>query len=127
MKYKCLCSNKNYLKKVAENLKKQFFDICQFSSHDINMFILLLRKDLYPYEYMDDQEKFHETSLHKKEDFYSYLNMEDITGSGYTHAKGVYKDFRIKNIGEYLDLQAIHYCQLMYLKTLKYVSQNIST
>ena len=30
--------------------------------------------------------------------------MEDITVSGYTHAKGVYKDFRIKNIGEYLDL-----------------------
>ena len=54
MKYKCLCSNKNYLKKVAENLKKQFFDICQFSSHDINKFILLLRKDVYPYEYMDD-------------------------------------------------------------------------
>ena len=53
---------------------------------------------------MDDWEKFHETSLHKKKDSYSYLNMEDITGSDYTHAKGVYKDFRIKNIGEYLDL-----------------------
>ena len=39
-----------------------------------------------------------------KKDSYSYLNMEDITGSDYTHAKGVYKDFRIKNIGEYLDL-----------------------
>ena len=64
----------------------------------------MLRKDVYPYEYVDDWEKFHETSLHKKKDSYSYLNMEDITGSEYTHAKGVYKDFRIKNIGEYLDL-----------------------
>ena len=28
---------------------------------------------------MDDWEKFNETSLPEKEDFYSHLNMEDIT------------------------------------------------
>ena len=36
---------------------------------------------------MDDWEKFNETSLSKKEDFYNYLDIEDITGEDYAHAK----------------------------------------
>ena len=51
------------------------------------MFILLLRKGVYPYEYMADWEKFSETSLPEKEDFYSHLNLADITGADYTHTK----------------------------------------
>ena len=49
-----------------------------FKDHN-NKFILLLRKSVCPYEYVDDTEKFKETSLPVKEDFYSHLNMEDIT------------------------------------------------
>ena len=62
-----------------------------------------MRKGVYHYEYMDDLEKFNETSLPEKEDFYNYLNMEDITDADYVHAKRVCKDFEIKNIGEYND------------------------
>ena len=64
----------------------------------------MLRKGAYPYEYMDDLEKFNETSVSKKEDFYSHLNMEDITDADYTRAKRVCKEFKIKNFGEYHDL-----------------------
>ena len=53
---------------------------------------------------MDDWEKFNETSLPEKEDFYSHLNMEDITDADYAHAKRVSKDFEIKHLGEYHDL-----------------------
>ena len=54
---------------------------------------------------MDDWEKFNETSLLEKEDFYSHLNMEDITDAGYAHAKKkVCKNFEIKNLGVYHDL-----------------------
>ena len=42
-------------------------------------FIFLQRKGVYSYEYMNDWEKFNETSLPEKEGFYSNLNMEDIT------------------------------------------------
>ena len=42
------------------------YEICD---GDINKFILLLRKGVYPYEYMDDWEKFIETSLFDKEAF----------------------------------------------------------
>ena len=40
----------------------------------------------------------------KKKDFYSHLNMEDITDADYAHAKGICKDCEIKNLGEYHDL-----------------------
>ena len=53
---------------------------------------------------MDDWEKFNETSLPEKEDFYSHLNMEDITDADYVHAKKVSKDFEIKDLGEHHDL-----------------------
>ena len=36
---------------------------------------------------MDDCEKFSETLLPEKGDFYSYLNMKDITDIGYTRKK----------------------------------------
>ena len=45
---------------------------------------------------MDDWGKFNKTSLRKKEEFYSHLNMKDITYANYTHAKKVCKDFEIK-------------------------------
>ena len=44
------------------------------------------KKCVYPYEYMDDWEKLNETLLPKKENFYSHLNIEDITDADYSHA-----------------------------------------
>ena len=55
-----LILNNNYSKKVDEELKKKFKNSFEFSNTDISKFILLLRKGLYPYEYMDDWEKFNE-------------------------------------------------------------------
>ena len=63
----------------------------------------MLRKRVYPYEYMDDLENF-ETSLPEKEDFYSPLNIDDITDADFAHVKKAYEDFEIKNFGEYHDL-----------------------
>ena len=51
---------------------------------------------------MDDWEKFNETSLSMKKNFYSHLNMKDITDI--RHAKRVCKDFKTNNLGEYHDL-----------------------
>ena len=50
---------------------------------------------------MDDREKFNETSLPEKDDFYNNLNMKDITDVDCTHAKRVSKDFEIKFFGKY--------------------------
>ena len=64
----------------------------------------MLQKGVFPYEYMDDWEIFNESSLPEKEDFYSHLNMEDITDVDYAHGKRFCKDFEVKNLGEYHDL-----------------------
>ena len=48
MEYKYLCCNKNYQEKFDENFKKLLFNIYKFSNSDINNFILLLRKCVYP-------------------------------------------------------------------------------
>ena len=40
----------------------------------------------------------------EKADFYSHLNMEDITDANYTHAKRFRKEFEIKKLGEYHNL-----------------------
>ena len=50
---------------------------------------------------MDDGENFNETTLLEKEEFYSNLNMEDITDTDNMHAKRACKDFEIKNLGEH--------------------------
>ena len=61
--YKCLRCNKNYQQESDKKLKEHFFNTYNFSNHDNNKFMLFLRKGVYLYEYMDDSEKFNETSL----------------------------------------------------------------
>ena len=78
IKYKYLCK-KDVSNKLGEKFKKRFKNTFKLSNNDINKIIFLLRKDVYPYKYMDEWEKFNETSLAEKEEFYSQLNMEDIT------------------------------------------------
>ena len=62
IKYKCLSCNKDYSNKLDEKFKNTF----KFSNNDNNKSILLLRKGVYPYECMDDWEKFNERTLPKK-------------------------------------------------------------
>ena len=87
-------------------MKETIFNTYTFSNHDINKFISLLQKGGYPYEYLNDREKFSETSLPKEEDFYSHLNMEDITNADCKHKKRVWKDFEIEILGEHRDSYA---------------------
>ena len=71
---------------MINELIEKFPSIYQFCNGDLNKFVLLLRKGVYPYEYMDSWEKFDETTLPPKEAFYSNLNLEDISDEDYTHA-----------------------------------------
>ena len=69
VKYKCLSCNKNYSNKIDEELKKRSKNTFNFSNNDINKFILLLRKGVYPYEYMDDWESLMKYHCLKKKNF----------------------------------------------------------
>ena len=65
IKYKCLSYNEDYLEKLEEKFKKRFKNIFKFSNNDVNKFVLLLRKSVCPYEYIDEWKKFDETALPK--------------------------------------------------------------
>ena len=86
---KCFNCNSYYKKKFNKDLIKKFKN-----TYNLNKFILLLRKGVYPYEYMDSWERFNETSLPSKEDFYSHLNMENIEDIDYRHGNNVFNKFR---------------------------------
>ena len=93
-----------YKKKFNKELIKRFKSTYEFCNKDLNKFILLLRKGVYPYEYMDNWERFNETSLPNKESFYSNLNMENIEDIDFRHGNNVFKTFKLKHLGEYHDL-----------------------
>ena len=106
------------MNKIDEELEKRFINTSKFSNNNINKFILLLRKAVYPHDYMKEQEKSNETSLSEKEEFYSNLNIEYITDADYMQAKRACKVFEVKswiNIMTYI-LKLMHYIELMFLK-----------
>ena len=83
---------------------KNFPTLYKFCNGDLNKFFLLLRKGIYPYEYIDSWERFDENTIPPKEASYSELNLENITDKDYEHVKKVWEAFEIKNLGEYHDL-----------------------
>ena len=100
----CYNCKQRYRKKFNKELIKGFASTYEFCNNDLNKFVLLLRKGVYPYEYMDNWERFSEISLPRKEDFYSNLNMEDISDIDYRHANNVFKRFKLESLGDYHDL-----------------------
>ena len=79
-------------------LIKRFYNTYQLSDNDINKFKLLLRKGVYPYEYMDSWSKFNVTLLPSKDRFFSRLNVEHISDEDYAHAHEVWNKFKIRNL-----------------------------
>ena len=69
---------------------------------------LLLRKEVYHYDYVDELSKFAKTKLSPREDFYSQLQEEGISDEDYAHAQKVWDVIHCNVFGEYHDL---------YLKT----------
>ena len=79
-----------------------------FEEYSENQSKLLIKKGIYLYECMTDWDKFKEMKLPLREAFYSKLNMSGAGNDDYEHANRVWKEFRLKDLGEYHDL---------YLKT----------
>ena len=54
----------------------------------------MLRKGSYPYEYMDDWEKFNEEALPEKKEFCNNVNLEYIWKEDYNRGKRIYRDLK---------------------------------
>ena len=102
--FECVDFKKEYQKDLNKKLIERFSNVYEFCGYTMNKFITLLRKGVYPYEYMDEWNKFDEKELPSKESFYSNITVEDISDTDYAHANNVFKKFDIKNLGEYHDL-----------------------
>ena len=57
---------KNKRERPIEVLIRKFPSIYQYCNGNLNEFVLLLRKGVYPYEDMDNWEKFDETTIPPK-------------------------------------------------------------
>ena len=102
LNYRCKECNGTSNKSINDLIEK-FPRMHKFCNGDLNKFVLLLRKGVYPYEYMDSWERFNETSLPPKKDFYSELTLEDISDKDYEHAQKLFKGY-CTNMGDYHDL-----------------------
>ena len=112
---KCKECKKSYTKVVNKSIKNSP-TLHKFCNSDLNKFFQLLRKGIYPYEYIDSWERFDENTTPPKEAFYSKLNLENIPDKDYEHVKKIWEAFKIKNLDEYHDLYVwldpAHFCLL---------------
>ena len=102
--FRCFECKKNYQEEFDKDLIYRFANTYKFCNEGINTFIFLLRKGVYPYEYMDSLERFNEISLPDKKAFYSELYLRDITDKEYTHAQKVFEELKLENLADYHDL-----------------------
>ena len=92
------------LDSLVNNSPKDAFNNVKRHNADEDKLSLLVRKGVYPYEYMDSPEKLKETELPPKKAFYSRLNDEGISDEDYVHAKKVWETFEMKNLEDYHNL-----------------------
>jgi hypothetical protein len=76
------------------NYLKTFPNLSKF--YDGEQLHLLLKKGVYPYEYVDSPERFNETQLPPKEAYYSQLNGTDVSDEEYAHSHNVWNTFGCK-------------------------------
>ena len=101
--FKCVDCEKEFNKELIE----RFANTYKFCDNDLDKFIKLLRKGVYPYEYIDEWDKFNEKVLPGKDSLYSSLTLENISETDYAHANNIFKKININNLGEYHDLYLI--------------------
>jgi hypothetical protein len=80
-----------------------------YPKNSTHMKQLILRKGVYPYEFVSDIDKLRKCKrIPKKKYFHSILTNSDVTNEDYKHAKKVFKTFRCKNMIDYTEL----YCAM---------------
>ena len=96
------------LDSLTKNLVRGGKKLFGFEDYSELQYDLLTRKGVYPYEYVNSWDRFNETQLPPISVFYSNLNMSLISEEDYQHAQRVWKEFGIRDLGDY------HY---LYLRT----------
>ena len=130
VQHKITCIAKSMEKYISFNMGRiRFLDSCNFMSESLGNLVnnlatdgdkyfhhmkrhfpnevernLLIRKGVYPYEWMDNMNKMNYTNLPLQENFYSTLTMQHITDEDYKHAQNVWNTFGMSTMKDYHDL-----------------------
>ncbi|KAG8240272.1 hypothetical protein J437_LFUL018109 [Ladona fulva] len=112
----------SFTKSVESNFSIRFIDACRFMPASLATLVsnlsefkytseifgvrtsLVMRKGVFPYDYIDSIDRLEETSLLEKVKFFNRLTDEHISDSDYAHALRVWHSFECKNLGEYSDI-----------------------
>lgn len=89
------------LEKLVETCPKDQFHLLRQNFTDNSE--LLLWKGVYPYEYVDNLNRFNDT-LPPKRKFFSNLTQKHISLDDYFHAVDVWDRFNCQTLGDYHDL-----------------------
>ena len=92
------------LDSLTKNLVSGGKKLFGFEDYSELQYDLLTRKGVYPYEYVNSWNRFNETQLPPIDAFYSNLDMSLIKEDNYQHAKKVWQEFGIHDLGDYHDL-----------------------
>ena len=65
---------------------------------------LLSRKGVYPYSYMDSEEKFDETTLPTRDSFHNDLTDDPINDEDWAHIHEIWEEFELETLGDLHDL-----------------------
>src|SRR5688572_29954288 len=97
------CSLDTLVKNLVKGGNSKFVHMRRLHPND-DQFNLLLRKGVYPYEYMDCAARMDETSLPSQDRFFSRLTDENIGDDDYFHAQVVWSTFDMDTMRHYHDL-----------------------
>ena len=93
---------------LAKNEKHKFEILDQLNLYKEDESVkkkLILRKGIYPYEFVTSIQKLRKTKkIPKKETFYSVLTRSDVKDEDYAHAKKVFRAFRCADMIDYTEL-----------------------
>lgn len=89
------------LGQLVGNLSPEQLRITKSYFPDENQMRLLLRKQVFCYDYVSSEEKLLETHLPAKKLFFNQLTFEHISDADYRHAKTVWKVFGCENLRDY--------------------------
>ena len=92
---------------MVGNLSKEGvskFEILASHFPDKEHFDILLRKGVYPYDFVSSPEIFNKTSLPAKSEFYNKRTDAEISEVDYEHAQKVWNPFCMINFGQYHDI-----------------------
>jgi len=94
--------------KTSDKQKRLVFKYSSEEFINDEEFNLMIQKGVYPYDYIDNYDKFSDNNLPKKKLFYSKLSNESCSKDKYEHAQNIWKTFKCNTLLDYHNL---------YLKT----------